>query len=143
MRRVRQNSWFRSFLLPFATVLWLGTASCTSWKTVKPPVESTLESERPEKVRVTMADGSEFEVISPRIVADSLIGVERSADGNPRFANSTVDVSIAVPLADVQSVEMQQTDAAGAAAIVFGLAALGALFVVLLNAMVEDSWESS
>lgn len=132
MLRLRHNSWIRSFLLPFATALWLGTASCTSWNTVKPPVESTLESKQPDKVRVTMADGSEFEIVGPRIVEDSLIGVapvSRESNENPR---------IAVALSDVWRVEVNETNAVRTVGLLMGLGALVALGVAL--ATYDDSW---
>ncbi|MGW8282271.1 MAG: hypothetical protein ACWGON_03120 [Gemmatimonadota bacterium] len=132
MLRFRQSSWIRSFLLPFATALWLGTASCTSWKTVKPPVVSTLKSKQPDKVRVTMPDGSEFEVVGPRIVADSLIGVApvtRDSNENPR---------IAVALGDVRGVEVNETDAVKTVGLLIGLGTLVALGVAI--ASYDDSW---
>ncbi len=129
MLRFRQSSWIRSFLLPFATALWLGTTSCTSWKTVNPPLESTLESKRPDKVQVTMANGSKFEILGPRIVADSLIGVgplKRVTNENPR---------ISVALSDVRRVAVNETDAVKTVGLLVGLGALVALGVGLARWM--------
>ena len=83
-----------------ALLLFLYLPACTSWQVGKPSPEEFLENEQPEKVRVTQTDGSRFELMSPAVRADSLVG----------RVNGGTSVSIA--LSEVQKIEVSESDSA-------------------------------
>jgi len=118
MRNLRANRFIRSFLPPFSVLLWVGVPACTSWKEVKPPVEQTLERDRPSEARVYLADGTVVELTTPRIVSDSLKGV--TAEGS-RMGEQT---RVSVPLTDVNGVEVRKSDALKTTALAVGVGVL-------------------
>jgi hypothetical protein len=95
--------------------------ACTSWKTQEASPQQVLEDEQPDKVRVTLSDGSQLVLEEPAVSGDTLSGLD---DGTP----------VHIPLANVSSIAVKGTDAAktaGAALVVIGtvvwVAAIAAL----------------
>jgi len=107
MSYLRCSAFARSFLLPFALLLWLG--GCTHYVPVQRPYETTLEDQG--KVRVTLADSSRVGMFSPRLEDGALVG------------NSIANRSRAVQvwLDDVAHVEAQRTDALKTTLLVVGI----------------------
>jgi len=132
MKILRDSTFIRSLLLPFATVLWLGLSACTSWKEVKPPVEAALATERPSEVRVRLVDGKEFEPSAPVIRSDSLKWLKLAGSG------SQPPVWGSVALSDVQSIEVKQSDAVETTLLVVGVGVLAVLGIAALAAAVAD-----
>ena len=89
--------------------------ACTSWKTQEPTPEQVIAEEQPDKVQVTLTDGSKLVLEEPAVSGDTLSGLD---DGTP----------VLIPLADVSSIAVKGADGAT------GLAVLGG--VVLLVAIV-------
>jgi hypothetical protein len=139
MRAFRNIIWLRSFLLPLTTALWIGVTSCTSWKPVKQPVPETIGTERPDEVRIYLADGGQVELRSPRIIADSLEGLVQRG----RYRDDVTRVRY--PLSEITSISSKQTDGWKTLGLVGGIT-LGALFVAALASIdmgVPDSRGSS
>ena len=114
MKNLRANRFVRSFLLPFAAVLWLGFAGCTSWKDPGYTVEQVVNIERPYELRARLSDGSQIEIKSPRLESDSLIG---AGPNDPETGRMT---RVAIPLTDVVSVEVKRSDGVKTAALAVG-----------------------
>ncbi len=93
--------------------------ACSSWKTQEASPQQVLEDEQPNKVRVTLADGSRVVLKEPVVSGDTLTG---SVDGEQR----------SIPLADVADVEVRKAEVVptvalvvlGTAAVLFGLAVI-------------------
>ena len=93
--------------------------ACTSWKTQEASPQQVLADEQPDKVRVTLTDGSQVVLAEPAISGETLTG---SADGQQR----------SIPLADVADVEVKKTEALLTSALVLGgVIVAGAVFVVI------------
>ena len=136
MRKIRGSTCLRSFLLPLATVLWLGVGACTSWKPVKEPVAATLEANRPAEVRIDLVDGTQIEVGSPRIVSDSLEGLVREGKHGDDVER------VRYPLAQIASISTHHTDGWKTAGLVAGIA-LGIILVAGIAAAASGAsdWE--
>ena len=80
--------------------------ACSTWKTQEASPQQVL-AEQPDKVRVTLSDGSQVVVEEPVISGDTLTGV---AEGQQR----------SIPLSDVADVQVKKTEALLTAAFVFG-----------------------
>ena len=78
-----------------------------------------LEDEQPDKVQVTLADGSQIVLEQPVIAGDTLTG---SVDGEQR----------SIPLANVSALELREGDAVKTTlAIVGGVVLVGGLFLAV------------
>lgn len=123
MRRLREVEFVRWFLLPFTLVLWLGFTSCTHWSASKTPVEQVLENDHPGKIRLTTVDEQVIELQSPRIDSDTLYGFgfvgEKKGAAQP----------LKFPVAEVRSVEVRTTNAAGTVLLVAGVGLLLAMVI--------------
>ena len=116
MHRVRRSVFVRSFLLPFALLLWL--AACQKYVMVQPPLERSLAEEKPTKVRVTLAEGGSVFIAHPRIEADSLVGLDADSwDGRRKVYTNSVRIA----LDDVYSVEAKKADSGKTVLLVFGI----------------------
>ena len=49
--------------------------ACSTWQTTNTAPEQILAQQQPDRIRVTMTDGSEFVLLKPRIQGDSLAGL--------------------------------------------------------------------
>ena len=89
--------------------------ACSSWKTQEASPQQVLADEQPDKMRVTLSDGSQVVLEAPVVSGDTLTGV---AEGEQR----------SIPLADVADVEVRETEALLTVAFVFGtVVVVGAL----------------
>lgn len=116
------NPWRRAALAAgLAAVL---AAGCTRWSVRDSPPGVVLRTDRPEQMRLTLADGARVELRSPRLSGDSLLGL------------STHGVRLAVPTDEVRQVEVRTTNTAGTVALV-GLG-VGAVLVAIAAASGGD-----
>ncbi len=81
--------------------------ACSPWTTQEASPQQVIQDEQPDKVRVTLTDGSQVEVYEPVVSGDTLTG---SVDGEQR----------SIPLADVSALEVRKTNALLTTAFVFG-----------------------
>ena len=91
-------------------------ASCMSWRVEPVSPAQVVVQDQPSAIRVTMNDGSRFELESPVVSGDSLLGLAKSESYTQR----------GVLLADVSRVEIRKGDALKTVGLVVGL---GMLFV--------------
>ncbi len=75
-----------------------------------------VNQDQPSTIRVTLNDGSRFELDSPVVSGDSLLGLVKDESYRQR----------AVLLADISKVEIRKGDALKTAGLVVGLALLAA-----------------
>ena len=93
-------------------------ASCMSWRVEPVSPAQLVTQDHPSAIRVTMNDGSRFELESPVVSGDSLLGLAKSESYAPR----------GVLLADISRVEIRKGDALKTVGLVVGL---GMLFVTI------------
>ena len=93
-------------------------ASCMSWRVEPVSPAQVVIQDQPSAIRVTMNDGSRFELESPVVSGDSLLGLAKSESYAPR----------GVLLADISRVEIRKGDALKTVGLVVGL---GMLFVTI------------
>jgi hypothetical protein len=89
-------------------------ASCMSWRVEPVSPAQVVIQDQPSAIRVTMNDGSRFELESPVVSGDSLLGLAKSEAYAPR----------GVLLADISRVEIRKGDALKTVGLVVGLAML-------------------
>ena len=106
--------------------------ACMSYKaTTQSLAELTAPPTPVESIRVTTTDGRRLTLVSPRVIGDTLRGFRPDADIDPTV--------VAVPLAQVRSVEIRKKDEGGTAGL--SLAVAAALVVVGAAVMCgPDSW---
>ena len=93
--------------------------ACSSWKTQEASPQQVINEDQPNKVQVTLADGSKLVLEEPAVSGDTLSGLD---DGTP----------VHIPLADVSSIAVQGTDGVKTGLAVFGgLIVAGAVFLVI------------
>jgi hypothetical protein len=85
-------------------VLSLFLPACTYWQVGTPSPAEFVSGKHPEVVRVTRTDGSKFELRSPTVLGDSLVGTA----GGELVQEDTLR-TVGVPLSDVQTVEVKKT----------------------------------
>jgi hypothetical protein len=103
-------------ILPLALAL---VAGCQSWRSSNVSPAATLGDKPPTEIRVTTASGRQT-VHGPSIAGDSLIGATHGA--------STTAGRYAVPLQDVQRIEVRRVDAVKTIALLGGVALTTAAF---------------
>jgi len=109
-------------------------SSCTAWHVQSASPEQVITEDQPSKIRVTLTDGSALEMEQPRIVGDTLRGmVKGGVESSPgETAVHRVLVERDVLLADIATVRVKKTDAAGTVLLV--LVPLVALVVLASTA---------
>jgi hypothetical protein len=100
----------RSRLLPLLVVPLLLSA-CHSWRASSGPIAETL-ADHPDEVRVLRNDDSRITLLRPRLSGDSLIGERRA---------SRSEITFAVPLNDVRSLEVRRFDGGKTVALIAGV----------------------
>ena len=108
-----------------ATALLFGYGqACTSWRTRPLTPETFPLSNPPPVVRVTLVNGSRFELESPQIVQDSLRGVDARSQRPWTVARS-----------DLQRLETRHFDSVKTVGLVLGLGAAtaGAVIISILS----------
>ena len=93
-------------------------AACSTWTTQEASPQQVLQDEQPDKVRVTLTDGSQVEVFQPVVSGDTLTGV---AEGQQRN----------IPLASVSELELREGDTI-ATVLLIGSVVLGVAVGLLL-----------
>ncbi len=102
-------------------------AGCSSWYVQEVSPQQLVTEEQPEKIRVTLADGSQLELQLPRVSGDTLMGYEVRGR---RYSGQQVNI----PLSDVTDVAIQRTDAGKTTALIFGMVlVVGAAVLVVGN----------
>lgn len=125
MKHLRRSTFVRLVILPFTLTLWL--TACSSYRTLSPPYEQSISDEDPGTVRVTMNDGSRWEISEPIVTADSLVGADNDSwDRDSRAYTRRVSIG----LGEVSEVEFKKSDISTPAAV--GLGLLGVLVVAWL-----------
>jgi hypothetical protein len=104
------------------TLIGLPAEGCMSWKT-QPVAPDQVVAQRPDQVRLTVAGGGTVVVVGPTIVGDSLIGAPAGA--NPKH----IAQRLAIPLSDIQSVEVQRLNAGKTALAVAGVGITAAVVI--------------
>ena len=102
---------YRAVLLLF---LMLNLTACSSaiesWRGLPSPpsVAEHIVAEQPERVRVTMQDGSQLDIEDPFVSGDQLMGKRWRTLGVNRLIGNTDDIS--VPLADILQLEVRRVN---------------------------------
>jgi hypothetical protein len=114
----------RRYRAPAILMLLLHLAGCTTMRPIEGPYAATLPASAPERVRVTTSTGDRLTIREPRIEDDVLSG-ELLDDRNRR-----TEIRWSSPLAQVQAIEVSETNTALTAlavgvGVVLGLFAIG------------------
>ena len=91
--------------------------SCHSWRTAQVEPRTLVETEQPNRIRVTTSDGRRAELDRPTVVGDSLVS------GSP---DGAAGASTRVAVADVARVEVRRFSLWRTTASVLGLAVIAA-----------------
>ena len=102
--------------------LGLPAGACVSWKTQAVTPDQVV-ARSPDQVRLKLRDGSRVTVAGPVIIGDSLIGAPPSADSR-RIAQR-----LAIPLSEIQSVEVQRLNAGRTALVIAGVGITAAVVI--------------
>ena len=89
--------------------------ACTTWKTQEASPQQVLAEEQPDKVQVTLTDGSQVEVFRPVVSGDTLIGLQ-----DWKSSGDSLRTEVSIPLTDVSAIEVRETDTAWTILAVFG-----------------------
>jgi len=105
------NTFMPLIRVPRATIAWflllLYLPACTSWHVGIPTPAEFVETEQPERVRVTRTDGSTFMLRSPVVRGDTLVG---TVGGGGLVREDTV-LTVRLLLSDVRSVAVGRKSA--------------------------------
>ena len=88
--------------------------ACMSWKTQDASPQQVI-AEEPDKVRVTLTDGSQVEVFQPVVSGDTLIGLQ-----DWKSSGDSLRTEVSIPLTDVSAIEVRETDTEWTILAVFG-----------------------
>ena len=97
--------------------------ACTTWKTQEASPQQVLAEEQPDKVQVTLTDGSQLVLKEPAVSGDTLSGLD---DGTP----------VHIPLADVSALEVRESNGGLTILAVFGGLVLAAGVVIGVGAII-------
>ncbi len=113
------------------------TVACATWQRQEVSPQRVIAEERPDKVRVTLTDGSQVELADPVVVGDTLRGV----NGLTRRESSE---QWSRPLADVSGLELRKTDALLTTALITGIAvAVAGVTAAVVYSSLDMSWGMS
>jgi hypothetical protein len=124
------------FLLLVLVVL---AAGCATWKPVPAPVDEVLARPgAPKRLNVHLRDGSSLLLLSPAVRGDSLYG--RSAPARHTAFPDRTGATVAVALAEIHFVEVEDSNDAASVAIVvaIGLALWLSLSAIALGEDLVD-----
>ena len=107
MTRYRPRAVLLLFLLLNLTAC---SSAIESWRGLPSPpsVAEHIVAEQPERVRVTMQDGSQLDIEDPFVSGDQLMGKRWRTLGVNRLIGNTDDIS--VPLADILQLEVRRVN---------------------------------
>jgi hypothetical protein len=109
--------------------------ACTYWQAGTPNPAEFISEKQPEKVRVTRADGSRLQLRYPRVVEDSLLG---TAGGE---AQGDTLRRVAIPLGDLQNVEVKKTNVGNTVGLVVVSAAVVTFSAVMIDCNNKEGFE--
>ena len=112
-------------------------ASCTSWHVEPVSPVQVVTQQQPSTIRITLNDGSRFELDSLVVSGDTLLGLVKR---DPAPVGQVSYVQRAVLLADIVRVEIKKVDALKTAAGVVGLALLVFVVAQLVETCPEDQF---
>ena len=112
--------------------LLLHLTACQAWQSVSLDAispDQLIEEDRPDRVRVTMPDGTQVELENPSVEGDELVGY---AGGYERVGGRLIQTgSVPVPLADILMLEIRNFSLGRTVLLVLG--GFGALPLVCLG----------
>jgi hypothetical protein len=101
--------------------------ACTSFQSTSQPLAELTAPPKPvNKVRVTTTAGRAIEVDAPRVVNDTLFGSAWTAGSGGK----QVTEAVALPLADIRTVEVKKSDGTTTALLLVGIVGVVALLAV-------------
>lgn len=112
------------------------TTACASWQTQPPPVPSVVKEEgskRDSHVRVELTSGQRYDIYTPSVVGDSIIGIDQPID-NPKAKR------VAVATSDIKSISRRKFS--GGRTLV-AVVAIGVAAVAIVGAAASSSSSSS
>jgi hypothetical protein len=113
------------------TLLGLSAEGCVSWKTQSVAPDQVV-AQRPDQVRLTVVGGGHVVVAGPAIVGDSIVGAPAGA--NPR----QIAQRLAIPLSDIQSVEVLRVSGGKTALLIAGLGVTAMAVIAAANCCGPD-----
>jgi hypothetical protein len=102
------------------------TAACHSWQPVGPTPAAYLREHQASAVRVTRSDGTLLELKEPRVVGDTLMGLRLKDSGQ-------VADSLSLPVGEIHTLAVRESDTGRTLALVGGFVALGIIGCVASN----------
>jgi hypothetical protein len=106
--------------------------------------QRVIAEERPDKVRVTLTDGSQVELADPVVVGDTLRGLEMRAEWVNGLTRRESSEQWSRPLADVSGLELRKTDALLTTALITGIAvAVAGVTAAVVYSSLDMSWGMS
>jgi len=109
--------------------------ACTYWQPLPPNPAEAISEKQPEQVRVTRTDGSKLQLRYPRVMEDSLFG---TAAGEEAQGDTT---RVAIPLSDVQSVEVKRTNVGNTVGLVVVSAAVVTFSAIIIECNNKEGFE--
>ena len=84
--------------------------ACSTWTTQEASPQQVLQDEQPDKVRVTLTDGSQVEVYEPAVSGDTLTGFEKGRGDE-----------VSIPLGEVEQLSLRGFSTLKTVALVGGM----------------------
>ncbi len=111
------------------------TVACATWQRQEVSPQRVIAEERPDKVRVTLTDGSQVELADPVVVGDTLRGLEMRAEWVNGLTRRESSVS---------GLELRKTDALLTTALITGIAvAVAGVTAAVVYSSLDMSWGMS
>ena len=122
-----------------ATLLAIQLAGCSQWVPAAQPVPETVEKHPKALVRLTLCDGRQVKLAQPRMISDSVLGLDpvrtrRAGARGPTGQQDTVEVA----LVDISRMEIEK-GSRSAPAIIAGVVLLAVVAAVVADQAVENS----
>jgi hypothetical protein len=120
LRHLRRNS--TAFRATASVLLASYLSACTGYHTQEATPQEVVTTKHPDQVRITRQDGAQIELLQPVIQGDSLIGREARApdslqaqafgvaQGQTAAGPDSLKPRVAIALADIKTVEVEQAD---------------------------------
>jgi hypothetical protein len=112
-------------------------AACAAWHQQEVSPQEAIRDKEPDRVRVTLADGTRREYWEPRIEADTLRGFQ-TEPASARYNGEAVAEAEPAALADVTEIEIRQTDTVGT---VVGISLVVVVGGLIAAAYALSQWE--
>jgi hypothetical protein len=105
----------------FVTLMLVG---CRTWAATDFPRQAQPLDGNPGRLRITLTNGTQFELRHPTFGADTLYG-------DRRFEFQNTSVPVAIPTAQIKSVEVPRFSFVATTLLMFSVALVAAFFVLL------------